>query len=75
MKEVKELEQGELTFWESVYVTVWPVVGKIFILGLIVIGIGFVFWAALRAIKKLKVDLGDFPWIPGVEFCGILAGV
>ena len=72
------MEYNDPTFFESVLKVLWPVwwvVGKIFILGLVVLGIGFGFWTVWRTIKKLKVDLDEYPGIAAIEFCGVLAGL
>lgn len=72
------MEYNDPTFFESVLAALWPVltvIRKIFIIPLIALGIGFAFWAACRAIKKLKVDLEAFPGITAVEFFGVLAGL
>jgi hypothetical protein len=72
------LENPDLTLWESILVKLWPVwwlISKIFIIPLIALGIGYLFWATVRTIKKLKADIDAYPGIAAMEFFGILAGL
>jgi len=55
-------------------VSIWPVVSKVFIVAVIVLLIGFCFWALVRVIQRLKAEIEDYPLFDALHLSVFLAG-
>ena len=55
-------------------VSIWPVVSKVFIIPVVVLLIGFCFWARVRVIQRLKAEIEDYPLFDALHLSVFLAG-
>ncbi len=57
-----------------IIVPAWPVIGKIFVIPIIGLLIGFCFWALVRLSQRLKAGLEDYPLFEALYLCVFLGG-
>jgi hypothetical protein len=70
MYEEKEKPRG---IWVPICF-IWPVIGKVFLIPIFLLFVGFIAWAFTRIASKLPAEIDEYPLVDLIEFFACLSG-